>query len=413
MKALATLALVLLLAACNGPTSSTSPTPSATPVAASTACPAVGKASAAVLPAATLGTHPTIFYTDEPAANGGPVADSLVRYDVTIASKTEILKTVMSEAQVSPNGQWIALATQVDGHAALQLVRTDGKYLQTLLCAPTNGSVRGIVWSPDQKSLLFSASSGSGAPPIYLLDLRSGKLQTEVRNNSLSLDYAPVSWLDGSRLLVVGRPLGPEPGRELRVLDVSRGANQQASDLALLVTSAAQCWDADNAGATIYISECKGAFSDVGGGTMRGPSTISAQPATDGQKQVVFTHPKLAVTGLRAAGSNQLLLSVGNQEPGNSSATSMNGLWRVNTDGSGLTRLLASSAGQQGQFAVYSQAPWATVSRDASLYAFQVSGAAKPPSYSLVLGPIAGGPATTFASRADGGLLLVVGWTTS
>src|SRR5260370_3673642 len=131
----------------------------------------------------------------------------------------------------------------------------------------------------------------------------------------------------------------------------------------------------------------------------------SAQSPTGGEKRVVFASPTLAVTQVRAVGSNQLLLSIANQDTANSSAASMNGLWKVNADGTGLTRL-AAAAGKQGQFAVFSHAALANVSRDASLYAFQIySYLGKPPSYSLVVGSMAGGQATTFASRADGGLL--------
>jgi eukaryotic-like serine/threonine-protein kinase len=411
----AAIVAVVVLAGCSGPSTakpSTSPTTSATPVAISTGCPAAGKAAAAVLTPLTLGNHPTIIYSDEPSANGGPVVSSLIRYDVTTGAKAEILKTTVSEAEVSPDGHWIALATFVSGLPALQLVRTDGQYLQTVFCGQTNGSIRGILWSSDLKSLLFSASGGSGPAPIYRLDLNKGTLDTPLRNNSLSTDYAPLSWVDANRMLLVGRPIGPGPGYDLRLLDLTQGASQQASDLPLVVSSSADCWDADNDGTTVYTSACQGAFNDAGGGTMRGPSTIGAQSAIGGQKRVVFNSPTLAVTQLRAVGSNQLLLSVGNQDPARSSAGSMNGLWKVNTDGSGLTRL-APSAGKQGQFAVYSQAAWANVSRDASLYAFLITSLGKPPSYSLVAGPMAGGQPTTIATRTDGGLLLMIGWTSS
>jgi hypothetical protein len=179
------------------------------------------------------------------------------------------------------------------------------------------------------------------------------------------------------------------------------------------MSSTAECFDVDADATTLYTSECTGAFSDQGGGTFRGPSTIRAQSATiSGQKRVVLTSASLAVTQIRAVSPNLLLLSVGNQDPADSSAARMNGLWKVNTDGSGLSRLVGS-AGKQGQFAVFGHTTWANVSRDASLYAFQVSDIGKPPSYSLVIGPVAGGQATTFASRTDGGVLLVVGWTSS
>jgi hypothetical protein len=359
-----------------------------------------------------LGNHPTIVYMDQPSANGGPVTSSLIRYDVTTTSKTEIVKSVVSEAEVSPGGDWIALSTVVAGQPLLQLVRIDGRYLQTLYCGESNWNLAGILWSKDQKSVLFQTTSSAGPPAIYRLDLDKGTVQTVLRNNQLSANYAPMSWLDGNRLLVDARPVGIGPGTEIRILDLSRGPNQQASDLPSVMSSEAECMDADADGTTLYTSECNGAFSDQGGGTVRGPSTIRAQSPTGGQKRVVLTSASLAVTQIRVVSPNVLLVSVGNQDPANSSATKMNGLWKVNTDGSGLTRLVAS-AGKQGQLAIFSHATWANVSRDASLYAFQFSAMVKVPSYSLVVGPIAGGQATTVASRADGGQLLIIGWTTS
>src|ERR1700737_2481737 len=67
MKRMALLAF-MFLAGCNGPsttTPSTSPTTSATPVAISTACPAAGKARAAVFTRGTAGNHRVLVYTDE------------------------------------------------------------------------------------------------------------------------------------------------------------------------------------------------------------------------------------------------------------------------------------------------------------------------------------------------------------
>ena len=412
MKRMALLAF-MFLAGCNGPsttTPSTSQTTSATPVAISTACPAAGKARAAVLTPATAGNHRAIVYSDEPS---GPGPSSLIRYDVATAAKAEIVKAQIIEAQVSPDGHWIAVVTGMSNQPTLQLIRTDGQSLQTIFCGQTNGRIRRILWSRDQKSIFLSVATESGPPIVDRLDLNKGTLLTEVRNNSLSTDYVPLSWVDANRMLLAGRPIGPGPGLDLRILDLSRGGNQQTSDLPSVLSSSAECFDADNIGITVYTSECNGAFSDAGGGTLRGPSTISAQSVSGGQKRVVFTSTTMAVTQMRAAGPDQLLLIVNNQDPAKSSAASMNGLWKVNTDGSGLTRL-AASGGKQVQFAAYTQSPESNVSMDASMYAFQsYSLVGKPPSYSLVVGSIGGGQATTIASRADGGLLLVVGWTTS
>src|ERR1700687_2309391 len=108
MKRMALL-LFILLAGCSGPSTTKpagSPAASATPVAVSTTCPDTGKGRAAVMPSLTLGSHPTVVYMDQPPANGGPVTSSLIRYDVTAASKAEIVKSVASEAEVSPAGDW-------------------------------------------------------------------------------------------------------------------------------------------------------------------------------------------------------------------------------------------------------------------------------------------------------------------
>jgi Tol biopolymer transport system component len=132
----------------------------------------------------TLGNHPTIVYMDEPPASGGPVLSSLIRYDVTTASKAEILNTAVREAQVSPDGGWIAVATLLSGQPALQLVGTDGLYVQTLFGGEASGSIGGILWSKDEKSVLFSSPGSSGPPSIYLLDRRVGTLQTALINIS-------------------------------------------------------------------------------------------------------------------------------------------------------------------------------------------------------------------------------------
>src|ERR1700694_2017319 len=306
MKRLGILALVLLTG-CSGPstaTPTTSPTASTTAIAVSTTCPDSGKARAAVMPSATLGNHPTVVYMDQPSANGAPVPSSLIRYDVTTASKTEIVKSIINEAEVSPGGDWIALSPLVAGQPLLQVIRTDGKYLQTLYCAESNGNLGGILWSRDGKSLLFEATSSPGQPAVYSLELGKGTLQTVLRNNQLSADFAPLSWLDGNRLLVGGRPVGIGPGFEIRILDLSRGPNQQASDLKSVMSSTAECFDVDAAATTLYTSECNGTFSDQGGGTLRGPSTIRAQsPTGGGQKRVVLHSAGPAVAQDRVGGS--------------------------------------------------------------------------------------------------------------
>jgi hypothetical protein len=161
----------------------------------------------------------------------------------------------------------------------------------------------------------------------------------------------------------------------------------------------------------VYTSQCQGSFSDQGGGSTNGPSNITSSSASGGTSHQVFNSPSLAVTQLRATTGGPLLLIVGNQSP-TTAGTSMNGLWKVNTDGTGLTRL-AAAPGKQGEFAFYNQVPWANVSKDNAMYAVAFNGFSKPPTSTVVVGAIAGGPSTTVATHADGGQVLVIGWTTS
>jgi len=81
----------------------------------STNCPAPGKANAAVMPPLTLGTHPTIVYI---VNESNPSFGTLKRYDVVTGAKVEIVKmanTVISEAQVSFEGQWLLFVSHVGG----------------------------------------------------------------------------------------------------------------------------------------------------------------------------------------------------------------------------------------------------------------------------------------------------------
>ncbi len=357
-----------------------------------------------------VGTHPNIVYLSAPPANGGAVPVTLIRYDVTTASRTEILKSGGDQAQMSPDGQWILFVSSVQDQAAITAVRVDGERRQVLYCTPANGQIGGLQWSPNQKWLAFSEAPASGPPTIYLLDIATGSVQTELLNSDPSVRYQPLFWLDSSRLYVMGLPTGPGPPQDVRLLDIRNGANQQSSRLPQIVKTPGDCWDADSDGTTLFTSQCSGFFSDEGGGVQSGPSKVSAQAATGGPEHSVFTSATLAVIQLRAIGQGRLLLNVGNHDPSQTAAPT-NGLWKVNTDGSGLARLVQSS-GLQGNFNVFSQTGWSNVSRDGSLYAFQLGSQRKPPSYSLLFGSLAGGPPTTFAASADGGQLLVIGWTT-
>jgi hypothetical protein len=93
--------------------------------------------------------------------------------------------------------------------------------------------------------------------------------------------------------------------------------------------------------------------------------------------------------------------------------TSQNGLWKVNTDGSGLTRLTTENAGYESTFNRFTQYPWSNVSLDGKLYALQITDIqSKDPITNLVFGSLDGGTTTSFAfAHVNAGTVEVAGWT--
>ena len=70
-----------------------------------------------------------------------------------------------------------------------------------------------------------------------------------------------------------------------------------------------------------------------------------------------------------------------------------NGLWKMNTNGTGIARLITNQAGQFSGLNNFSQFPWSNVSRNGSMYAVQVTG---NQIQALQVGSLAGGAPTTF-----------------
>jgi hypothetical protein len=75
------------------------------------------------------------------------------------------------------------------------------------------------------------------------------------------------------------------------------------------------------------------------------------------------------VLRLRVASATTLLLVIHNMGVG-SVDTSHNGLWKVNIDGIGLTRLTREAADEATGFP-FTRTPWSVVSRDGESYAVQ------------------------------------------
>jgi eukaryotic-like serine/threonine-protein kinase len=398
-----------------------------------TSCPQSGSGRATVMRPLALGSHPNIAYIFNDGTSDTPNFGELKRYDVTTGSKTLIVhlpKTNIAEAQVSRDGQWLLFVSNMieaypeNGAAELQMVRMDGQGLQTLLCRQFR-SMRGVQWSPDQKLVVFSILEVPGGEPwVYLLNLASGVVQRELSSTDTGYGYLARTWPDNTRVYVVGVPVNSQsPQESLYILDTKKGPEQHQQDLLQVIapTQPQYCWDFDSDYETtrLVTSSCTVSFpaGSTGRGIQQGPSSITVQSITGGSAHTTFTTPMLAIAQVRFLGykSSRLLLIMENQNYGASVSvdTSQNGLWEMNTDGSGLTRLTTEGANTTSNLNRFTQYPWSNLSFDGSLYALQVTDMqSKDPITTLLYGSLSGGSTTSFAfAHANSGTVEVAGWT--
>jgi hypothetical protein len=92
-----------------------------------------------------------------------------------------------------------------------------------------------------------------------------------------------------------------------------------------------------------------------------------------------------------------------------SSDGSHNGLWKMNPNGSGLTRLTSDAPHTGSSLNSATQLPWSNLSRDTRLYALQTFNDSHV--FTLEYGSLSGGAPTVFASLGDGTDMEIVGWT--
>ena len=146
-------------------------------------------------------------------------------------------------------------------------------------------------------------------------------------------------------------------------------------------------------------------------GTREGPSIIDSEKATGGNSSAILSSQTLGIASVRAVTSNTLLLLVHNFSMNHQVDPSQNGLWRVTTSGSSLTRLTTEASGTTTSLCQFSQNPWSNVSRNGSMYAFQSMTNGYPATYTLAYGQLNGGAPQTLAS-ISGTRLDLIGWTT-
>jgi len=480
--------LLLLLSACsqlsgNGPSSTPTPAQTTTSPTASTpgqaqTCPAQATARSALMSPLPTSNHPTLVYVSQQ----GDIS-ILQRYDATTGSRQTLLQTrpgeTIQRANVSPDGQWILFRSLLQGQVALQLIRVDGQQLQTLYCAPAQEDINDALLSPDQHTLVFNQENQDGLSTLYLLDVATGKLRTELSPlqphypeiaqgqlqttlmsefapttlhdkttgkitthpfNPLPskhyLIYVPMKWANNTSVYVivtVGRSgasafLAPEatgprvyvfgtaggsggaPIHELALLrDTRKDVTQQGSNLQAIATAGQDfaCLDEDITPDNAQLV-CS-AFPFTGPANPADlANAIKMWPITAGVHRTVYQVPPGESIIARAI-SNSTLLFLLTQANGPST------LWKINTDGSGLARLMAARTtdvdlefASSGYFLRWpSYLPWSITSRDGRHYALTMSNITRNAS-ALIVGDLNSGQPKTIASSAAS--LLLAGW---
>ncbi len=329
----------------------------------------------------------------------------LQRYNTRTGQKTDIYRTdagQITEAQISADGQRILFLTelypamQTNGSARLQVIERGGQGLETLYTVANGKSVRGLEWSPDQRFIAFEQDRN-----VYLLTVatRTTRLVVPAHGDQ---GFMPRTWLDTTRLYLspfVGSELPP---LNLSLLDITTMAVRQVLSLPTLGGD----FDSSIDASTLYTSQYVFAMP-----TATGPASIEARPATGGQATTIYRSAAYAITALRVASPTWLLFIIHNTGAGNVDS-SHNGLWKIKTDGTGLSRLTSEISDERTMFPTFTQYVWSTISRDGTLYAVKTVQTTGPgATASLLFGSMSGGkPAVVSTGAAS--TLEIVGWTT-
>lgn len=396
------------------------PTPTPTPIPpVYTSCPAIGTARAAVMPPLPAGGHQSVLYASD-SLNGSNRTDVLSRYDVVTGQKTtELTLTIPGtlqnnqgtplpflDARISDDGQWIAFQTAVEGREAIQLVRSDGQELQTLYCTTTDKELWGTLsFSPDTKYLTFGELpiDTAGNNNLVLLNLATGKLHViaTLNNQKDSGMYDPIKWRDNDSIYVNHSLDGVGDTRnrhqEYLLSNVTQNPSLQQINIPTIAgDSNDMCKDFDYSpdNTQLLVSDCP--EGPRGGPTPTGVTTIETVPLVGGTPHVVHVSQHM-INYARFITNTSIWFCVAD------SAVADSGVWKMNTDGTGLTQL----ASQGCFFQDFAYASNINISPDGSQFVF-LEGIVSN-STSFITGSMNGGSSRTFT--VPGGASLV-GWAT-
>jgi eukaryotic-like serine/threonine-protein kinase len=399
------------------------------------ACPQAGTARAAVLGSAPYQAqgHNAVVYSISSQDQAGKESGTLMRYDVVTGKSSSIITVpkLLSNVQISGDGQWVIFSTYGDEPGGqlvplpsqIQMVRIDGQGLQTLYCASSSESpFRDILASPGLDpgrngwQLFFADSDTMG-----ILSITTGKI---LQKFSSDHSYQLLQWQsdDDINLLDQGTSGQSKASAQfnlvsLNTYDTLSSANPRLPvNMSIPKSSACSDLDLGTDFSPIFISQCQGRGSSSCSGCYpnKGPSTIDIMkqdPDTGNWSKAspIFTSSTLAIVQVRAITSSSLLFVVQNDDQ----YSNQNGIWKINTDGSGLQRLFTAKSDATW---LSGFSPWFNAARDGSMYAFK-TGSTQALGYDqLFIGSLSGGSPTSIVADGVGNInnaqLEIAGWTT-
>ena len=405
--------------------------------ATQTNCPVEGTARAAVLAPYLPQGHNALVYAVSLQDAVGKETGTLMRYDSVTHKADPIISVpaLLSNIQVSGNGQWIIFTTYGYEPASpqvvnskpwqLQMVRIDGQGLQTLYCSSSSEDLQQVLASPGldtEKDWRLFFVDGS---TMNVLNILTGKIEQKFSSHH---SYQPIMWPNDQILYLLDRGISNQssPDGQSSLVRLSTDDSLPASDPSFPVEVSGPALYSDlTIGSdlqTIFTSQCKGdaqgPHNADNGPPNEGPSTVNRiqwdmNASRWSSSTSIFTSSTLAVIQVRAVTSSTLLLLVGNSDQ----YSNQNGLWKINSDGSGLPQRLSIEKSDRTMFNHYSQYPWSNVARDGSMYAFK-TGSTQALGYDkLFIGSLDGGQPTAIAEDGVGtivhnALLDIAGWTT-
>jgi hypothetical protein len=389
-----------------------------------TGCPANGTGRAAVTAPLSLGNHQTLVYDDLSLASS---TSSLKLHDTQTGQTKTLLSvssgdtTAIHGAQVSQDGQYVLF---VSG-PKLQMIRMDGQGLQTLYCAQQyntgipNPTLSELLWSPNQQLAVFEEAppdGGPAGPVVRMLNLSNGNVQT-IEQSGQHIAIQLEAWHGNTQVYyTLFEPPATVLYNNVYAIDVTQPAGKNSKEVAPIEGNS---WDMSLTpdGNMLVLNQSSELSNQGGAGATPNqplpPSLISSQAANGGSLHLVYGSHVHATVQSCVYSDQAMLFVIQDTLYGGGPNGQQDGLWRINLNGTGLTRLTQFAEGGRPQLATPCT-PWANVSRDGTKFAvvnYVIQGAAA--TNELYYGSLNGGtPTLVSKALTNVDTLSVVGWTT-